>query len=80
MDEQFYIGIKTVLEAAKSKVYHVANFAMVEAYWEIGKLIIEKQGGTEKAEYGTGLLKELLLESEDNLPPQSNEFLTAEST
>ena len=59
MDEQFYIGIKTVLEAAKSKVYHVANFAMVEAYWEIGKLIIEKQGGTEKAEYGTGLLKEL---------------------
>ena len=34
-------------------------FAMVEAYWNIGKSIIEDQGGNEKAEYGTGLLKEL---------------------
>ena len=34
-------------------------FAMVEAYWNIGKSIIEEQGGNEKAEYGTGLLKEL---------------------
>ena len=32
---------------------------MVEAYWNIGKTIIEEQGGNEKAEYGTGLLKEL---------------------
>ena len=31
---------------------------MVEAYWNIGKSIIEEQGGNEKAEYGTGLLKE----------------------
>ena len=34
-------------------------FAMVEACWNIGKSIIEEQGGNEKAEYGTGLLKEL---------------------
>ena len=32
---------------------------MIEAYWNIGKSIIEEQGGNEKAEYGTGLLKEL---------------------
>lgn len=32
---------------------------MVEAYWNIGKSIIEEQGGNEKAEYGTSLLKEL---------------------
>lgn len=32
---------------------------MVEAYWNIGKSIIEEQGGNEKAEYGKGLLKEL---------------------
>lgn len=32
---------------------------MVEAYWNIGKSIIEEQGGNEKAEYGIGLLKEL---------------------
>ena len=33
---------------------------MVEAYWNIGKSIIEEQGGNEKAEYGTGSIKELL--------------------
>ncbi len=31
----------------------------MEAYWNIGKSIIEEQGGNEKAEYGAGLLKEL---------------------
>ncbi len=44
--------------AARSKVYQTANFAMVEAYWNIGKSIIEEQGGNDKAEYGAGLLKE----------------------
>lgn len=32
---------------------------MVEAYWNIGKSIIEEQGGNKKAEYGACLLKEL---------------------
>ena len=32
---------------------------MVEAYWQIGKSIIEEQKGEERAEYGSGLLKEL---------------------
>ncbi len=32
---------------------------MIEAYWNIGKKIIEKQGGKDKAEYGLGLIKEL---------------------
>ena len=36
---------------ARNKVYQTANFAMVEAYWNIGKSIIEEQGGNEKAEY-----------------------------
>ena len=30
---------------------------MVEAYWNIGKSIIEEQGGHEKAEYGYRLAK-----------------------
>jgi len=29
---------------------------MVEAYWNIGRLIVEKQGGTERAVYGDGLI------------------------
>lgn len=32
---------------------------MVEAYWNIGKIIVEKQSGNEKAEYGAELLKNL---------------------
>ncbi len=59
MDMTFYNQIKEILSNARAKVYSVANFAMVEAYWEIGKSIVEKQGGNATAEYGTSLLKEL---------------------
>ena len=59
MNQNFYNEIKEILITARNKVYQTANFAMVEAYWNIGKSIIEEQGGNEKAEYGTGLLKEL---------------------
>lgn len=59
MEQKFYGEIKNILITARNKVYQTANFAMVEAYWNIGKSIIEEQGGNEKAEYGTGLLKEL---------------------
>ena len=59
MNQKFYDEIKNILSTARNKVYQTANFAMVEAYWNIGKSIIEEQGGNEKAEYGTGLLKEL---------------------
>ena len=59
MNEIFYNEIKAVLISARNKVYQTANFAMVEAYWNIGKSIIKEQGGNIKAEYGTGLLKEL---------------------
>lgn len=59
MNQNFYEEIKNILITARNKVYQTTNFAMVEAYWTIGKLIIEEQGGKEKAEYGTGLLEEL---------------------
>ena len=59
MNENFYNEIKNILNIARNKVYKTANFVMVEAYWNIGKSIIEEQGGNEKAEYGAGLIKEL---------------------
>ncbi len=59
MNQNFYNEIRNILLSARNKVYQTANFAMVEAYWNIGKSIIDEQGGNEKAEYGTGLLKEL---------------------
>ena len=59
MDRAFYSEIKKILTNARNKVYQTANFAMVEAYCQIGKSIVEEQNGEERAEYGTGLLKEL---------------------
>ncbi len=59
MDLTFYNQIKEILSNARAKVYSTVNFAMVEAYWEIGKSIVEKQGGNANAEYGTKLIEEL---------------------
>jgi len=57
MDVQVYNKIKEILETARSKAYYAINFAMVEAYWNIGKEISEEVG--ERAEYGENLLQNL---------------------
>jgi predicted nuclease of restriction endonuclease-like (RecB) superfamily len=54
-----YAEIKGVLLAARSRAYTAVNFAMVEAYWQIGHRIVESQGNESRAEYGTQLLKYL---------------------
>ena len=59
MDIEFYSRIREILASARAKAYSAVNFAMVEAYWEIGKSIVEKQGGNATAEYGSRLLEEL---------------------
>lgn len=52
IDLTFYSHIKEILENARKKAYSAINFAMVEAYWEIGKSVVEIQDGNETAEYG----------------------------
>ena len=59
LDLEFYTRIRDILTVARNKVYSAANFAMVEAYWHIGKSIVEKQGGETRAEYGSKLLSDL---------------------
>ena len=54
-----YNEVKNILELARLRVYAAVNFAMVEAYWNIGRLIVEKQGGEERAEYGASLIADL---------------------
>ena len=55
-----YQSIRAILEKARSTAYRAVNFAMVQAYWGIGRVIVEEeQRGAERAEYGKGLIKEL---------------------
>lgn len=42
MEQKFYNRIKKNLSEARNKVYQTANFAMVEAYWNISKNIVEQ--------------------------------------
>ena len=52
--------IKTILKNARQKAYTAVNSAMVEAYWEIGRRIVEEeQNGKETAEYGKEILQNL---------------------
>lgn len=54
--EVFYKQVSSILNAARDKAYTAVNFAMVEAYWEIGKSIVDEQGGEERAAYGEALM------------------------
>lgn len=57
--QALYANVREILEVARKNAYRAVNFEMVKAYWEVGKSIVEAQGGEERAEYGNGLIKEL---------------------
>lgn len=60
--ESVYSRVREILETARSSAYRAVNFAMVQAYWHIGRVIVEdEQKGKAKADYGEYLLKELSL-------------------
>jgi len=42
-DNLIYNQIKEILTTARAKAYSAVNSAMVEAYWLIGKQIVEAQ-------------------------------------
>ena len=58
--KQLYADICHVLSTARGKAYSAVNFAMVQSYWQIGKLITDEElGGKQRADYGRYLMKEL---------------------
>ena len=59
IDISFYENVKDILRQARSRLYRDIQSEMVYAYWQIGKMIFEKQGGRERAKYGEGIIKEL---------------------
>lgn len=48
--------IRAILTEARRRVYATANTAMVHAYWHVGRLIVEAQGGADRAAYGDRLI------------------------
>lgn len=58
--DTLYAEIRAVLEASRSSAYRAVNAAMVQAYWQVGRLIVEhEQGGKKRAVYGGEVLEEL---------------------
>lgn len=56
----FVREMKQIVMQARQRAYTAINSAMVEAYWQMGKRIVEQeQSGKERADYGTRLLKSL---------------------
>lgn len=56
----FFTDVRGILADARRTAYTAVNSAMVAAYWQIGRRIVEEeQGGAAKATYGDGLLKAL---------------------
>lgn len=60
MTENYIKEIKDILTAARQKAYAAINSTMVEAYWQIGRRIVEEeQQGEKRAEYGEQIVREL---------------------
>jgi predicted nuclease of restriction endonuclease-like (RecB) superfamily len=55
-----YRRIKTILTEARNRAWQAVNAAMVAAYWEVGRIIVEEeQGGQGRADYGKQVLNDL---------------------
>jgi predicted nuclease of restriction endonuclease-like (RecB) superfamily len=58
--EQLYQNVKDIIETSRAAAYRAANASMVQAYWHIGRLIVEEeQKGTQRAEYGKQIVESL---------------------
>jgi len=57
-----YERIRALLVEARSQAWRAVNSAMVTAYWQIGRVIVdEEQRGEKRAEYGSALIKGLAI-------------------
>lgn len=55
-----YQTIKEIILVSRQRVYRMANSALLETYWQIGRIIVEdEQQGAAKAAYGKATLKNL---------------------
>ncbi len=58
--EDIYSEIKEALLSSRKQAYTAVNFTMVQAYWQIGRIIVEhEQEGNLRSGYGKSVLQEL---------------------
>lgn len=58
--KEIYLQIKETLIESRKQAYTAVNSAMVQAYWQIGRIIVEhEQNGNLRAEYGKALLQNI---------------------
>lgn len=59
-DSDLYDSIRLILLESRGHAYAAVNSAMVAAYWQIGRAIVEnEQNGQKRGAYGKGVLKNL---------------------
>ncbi len=59
-NRQLLSDIRQIIEQARQQVYQTVNSEMVQAYWHIGRLIVEdEQQGQQRAAYGKQQLQQL---------------------
>lgn len=51
-----YVDIKDLIEQSRNRVYKTVNTEMINLYWNIGKMIVERQEGNKRAKYGELLI------------------------
>lgn len=74
LDSQFIADIKEIWLSSRIKAFTLVNRALIEANWSIGRRIVqEEQKGSDKAEYGSQLLKEIAKRLSDQLDKSLDE-------
>jgi len=57
---RFYSAVTSVLRSARRRALNTVNSTMIEAYWNLGRLIVqEEQQGNTRAEYAVYLIRDL---------------------
>jgi hypothetical protein len=60
LGNEFFDNVAALIERARAHVGRTADLTMCVTYFEVGRMIVEEeQGGKARAEYGTGMLKDL---------------------
>ena len=54
---ELFINIKDLVNQSRNKVYKTVNTEMINLYWNIGKIIVDKQSGNKRAKYGDLLIE-----------------------